>query len=324
MDKLYRDRDWLYQQYVVDGKSARNIASTQNVDRTTICNWLKKYSITIHGPANPIRNKISAEWLYKKYIEENVTAKDIAEILKIDKCTVYEWLRYHNVRVRSNAEAQHESRKNTVNITDDLLDVLNGELLGDGSLQKLSGNWASSYAHTSQYKEYVEWLSLKFSDLGLKQSGSINHRKDDCWDYKTLAYEELAKLRDKWYPRGKKIVPKDLILNKTIVMHWAIGDGSIAHPKNGRTNFRLYTNAFDKESMSVLIEQLSSLGIKATIHNSKNLIFISAYSTKDFIEYISPCPPEIESIYGYKFSYDGSVRYQKHPQEGEQNDTETQ
>jgi len=317
MDKLYRDRDWLHDQYVAKGKTTYTIGKEIGVDRTTISNWLKKYDIHIRGPLNPVRDKISKEWLYRRYIDDNIGVRKLAEMFKVDRDTIYQWLRHYNIRIRSNAEAQHESRKNTVNITSDLLDILSGELLGDGSLKKTRGGWSSSYCHTSQYSGYVEWLSSKFMSLGLSQSGRIVHRKDNCWDYQTLSYEELVVLREKWYPHGIKIVPKDLVLNETIVRHWAIGDGVIAHPKVGRPHFILCTNSFDKDSMSVLIEQLSLLGIRATVRNSDNTIYIRKDSTEKFISYISPCPSEIESMYGYKFSYDGSIRYKKHPKEGD-------
>ena len=61
----------------------------------------------------------------------------------------------------------------------------------------------------------------------------------------------------KWYSQetGKKIVPKDLRLTPTILLHWFIGDGSVK--RNGvRKTVVLFTLNFSKEYVQFLAERL--------------------------------------------------------------------
>lgn len=48
-DKLYRDRDWLYNEYVTKGKTLKEIASIFNITPMSIHQWLVKLDI----PARP-------------------------------------------------------------------------------------------------------------------------------------------------------------------------------------------------------------------------------------------------------------------------------
>lgn len=43
--KIYEDRDWLYEQYVRKGRTAKDIADDCNVTEMTIYNWLKKFDL---------------------------------------------------------------------------------------------------------------------------------------------------------------------------------------------------------------------------------------------------------------------------------------
>lgn len=43
--KLYKNRTWLWRQYIVEGKSAPEIAKMCSVTTTTIDRYLKKYGI---------------------------------------------------------------------------------------------------------------------------------------------------------------------------------------------------------------------------------------------------------------------------------------
>ena len=55
--------------------------------------------------------------------------------------------------------------------------------------------------------------------------------------------------------------------------------------------------------MKWLTQQLNKLGFKTTI-TADNRIRISAYSTKDFLNYIGKCPVK---CYQYKFNYEKAV-----------------
>ena len=43
--ELYKNKDWLYEQYIILNKNLYDIAKEMNCDPTTICNWIKKFNI---------------------------------------------------------------------------------------------------------------------------------------------------------------------------------------------------------------------------------------------------------------------------------------
>ena len=49
MVKLYQDREWLYKKYINERLTTLKISLLCGVHPTTICNWLKKYNITIRS-----------------------------------------------------------------------------------------------------------------------------------------------------------------------------------------------------------------------------------------------------------------------------------
>ena len=76
--------------------------------------------------------------------------------------------------------------------------------------------------------------------------------------------------------------------------------GYLAHPLKRRPYIVLYTCGFSISDVNWLIEQVNSLGFKATKYSSRNSIYISTYSTKDFLNYIGKCPIK---CYQYKWNY---------------------
>jgi len=80
-----------------------------------------------------------------------------------------------------------------------------------------------------------------------------------------------------------------------------IGDGCLKHPKNGKPYIVLATCGFPIEDVKWLVKELDKLGFKSTRWPSDNTIYISTYSTKDFLKYIGNKSPT--KCYDYKFNY---------------------
>ena len=62
----------------------------------------------------------------------------------------------------------------------------------------------------------------------------------------------------------------------------------------------LSTCGFSISDVEWLISQLNELGFKATRMSSNNVIHISTYSAKAFLNYIGKCPVK---CYQYKWNY---------------------
>lgn len=247
------------------------------------------------------------EWMVEQYWGNERSAPDIAREVGKSPQTTHRWLVRLHIPRRSLSEAHHLSQANHVDLTPQTLEFIEGELLGDGHLRS-SSRWSACYTHSSKYKWYLEWLSTVLSSFGIKQSGTLNYHTDNRgtgWHYESLSYEELRPLREKWYPDGKKVVPHDLTLTPLMIRQWFVGDGSLVKEKGKSPHIRLWTASFVEKDTKRLIAALKELGFEATRQHARNTIHISAYSTKQFLDYIDPCPLGIRDFYGYKFAYKG-------------------
>jgi len=242
------------------------------------------------------------EWLEKKYIKEELSSHQIAKLCGISG-TIY-WLHKLNIPIRSGSESTHLRRANHCNLSQEAIEWLNGELLGDGCLLSQS-IYSAEFKYGSKYLEYAQYVSDTLKFFGVKQSGKIRkccNKKlgNYSYHYQSCSYVELLSIRKKWYPEGKKIVPKDIKLTSLTCRQWVIGDGSLMKSKAGSPYIKLATCGFIISDVKWLIKQLKNLNFKVTRWPSCNTISISIYSTKDFLDYIGKSPVE---CYSYKFNY---------------------
>lgn len=86
MSKQYRDPDFLHDQFVVQQKSASDIAEMCDIARSTVDMWLKRHGIE----RNPRYQ--SRDWLYIEYVEKRRTQAEIAEECGVTKATICHWL----------------------------------------------------------------------------------------------------------------------------------------------------------------------------------------------------------------------------------------
>jgi len=194
------------------------------------------------------------------------------------------------------------TEKNHCNISQENIEWINGELLGDGSLVS-SSSYSARVCYASKFLEYINYISIILKSFGIEQSGEIYkqyHKKFNCYSYgyHSKMYVELLAIRRKWYPNGKKIVPRDIIITPITLRQWFIGDGYLRKRKKGRPHIILATDGFSISDIEWLVVQLNKLGFKAK--RVSLIIYISAHSTREFVNYIGECPAK---CYQYKFDY---------------------
>ena len=243
------------------------------------------------------------EWLYNKYINEKYTQESIGKLCNVCQDTIWKWLHKHNIHSRSFSEANHLAMANHCNLSCEAIEWINGELLGDGSIQSQS-KYSARFTYGSKYKEYIEYVRDTLMSFGIEQAGKINKRKDKklgniCYYYCSRCYPELLLIRNKWYPEGKKIIPRDIKLTSLVLRQHYIGDGCLNHTKYGKPSIKLCTYGYSIIDVEYFIKELIKLGIKTT-RNIQNVVYISTYSTKEFLEYIGECPVK---CYKYKWAY---------------------
>ena len=240
-------------------------------------------------------------WLKQKYIDEKLSTTQISKICNVCFQTVARWLHKYNISPRSYSKAVHLAMANHCDLTKEATNWINGELLGDGCVRSLSP-YSALFVYSSKYPEYINYIAKTLESFGIKQTGKICRRVNKQWgnivyDYRSCSYVELLSIRKKWYPRGKKIVPKDIKLTSLTVKQWYIGDGSLEGSGNRRKSIILSSEGFTTKDNQWLIKRLKELGFKAK-YRASNKIALSSYSTKDFLNYIGKCPVK---CYQYKW-----------------------
>ncbi len=198
-------------------------------------------------------------------------------------------------------------------IGDEAIEWINGELLGDGCLQFTSPH-SVRFNYGSKYLEYIEYVRNMINSFGISGEKIYKYRRTvSSYDHKytSHSYKEMVSLRKKWYPKGKKIVPRDIKLTSLTCRQWYIGDGCLICRGKRNPHIIMYTDGFSVLDINLLLKKLTNLGFKVSrvIHNySKWCIHISTYSTKAFLDYIGNCPVK---CYEYKFDYKGIKNREK-------------
>lgn len=244
-------------------------------------------------------------WLYKKYWKEKLNPSEICKICDVSRSTIFRWLQKFDIsRERSYIIPRH------CNLDDQILEWIDGELLGDGCLQLISPH-LGKFAYTSRYLEYCEYISDTLDSFGIYQAGKIAKNRNTShfnkntlnryyYRYQSLGYPELLDLYRKWYPKGIKIIPEDMKLTPLVCRQWYLGDGSLDFGNSRHAHIKLATYNFHQNDIERLVEQFKNLGFETKRYSSSNCISISSNSTKDFFNYVGKCPIQ---CYQYKWDY---------------------
>lgn len=315
-DAHYRDeqtlRELLEGRMLSDEEAARELGC----NRRNVQYWKAKCQIgsRSHSESTTLRHsRVAApyktrEWCEEQYVVREKTTYEIGDEANVSPSTIRRWLLRHGIRLRAADESYHLAHRNRLDMTPYLRAVLEGELLGDGSIIRCSQR-SASYRHSSKYEEYVQWLSDEFAAEGLEQSGTIRQalcnkgtaHESIVYQYHSLCYPELLQWRNRFYPEGRKIVPPDLRLDPISCRHWYIGDGHLAKRTHQRPFIVLYTCAFDAASLERLRSQLAQCGFRTTLWRSRNQLYLPWEGVRRFLDYIGPCPEPIAGVYGYKW-----------------------
>lgn len=108
-------------------------------------------------------------------------------------------------------------------------------------------------------------------------------------------------LRQRWYPKGIKVIPTDVKMTPISVLIWYLGDGSLIEASRSYY-IKLCTNGFDKDNVEcVLFPQLSRYEpsfIQAT--EKQWWVYIPRRQIGEFLSFIGECPV---AEYAYKWKY---------------------
>jgi hypothetical protein len=244
------------------------------------------------------------DYLYDNYTNKKLTTYQIAKLYNVTGEAIQYWMKKFNIPCRSKSEVVHLAKGNHCILSPEAIEWLSGELLGDGSLGSQS-KYSALFQYCSKYLEYIEYVRDTLKSFGIKQSGRIHkqyHRDYDSYSYfyRSKAYVELLPIYKQWYPEGKKIVPKDIKLTSLTLRQWHIGDGCLRHREHRRPFIILSTYGFIVSDVEQLVNKLKNIGFIIKRQPSTNVIRVTPYSTKEFLNYIGKCPV---NCYQYKWAY---------------------
>jgi len=111
---LYKDKNWLYQKYIMEKLSTIEIQKIYGFPERTILRYLNKFNIKVRNRSEagilrqskikaPYKNK---DFLIQKYIKDKFSGIEIAKLCKCDFSIIYDWLRIFNIKIRNRSEAR--------------------------------------------------------------------------------------------------------------------------------------------------------------------------------------------------------------------------
>lgn len=288
--------DELVVKMYTEGKSSMlQISKELNIHRYYIKKILNIYNI-------PIRSFKEASLLtcaYKLTEHENdiiikykggISITEIGKFYNVTSPVIRRILMKNQITIRTTSETSIIQFKKHIDISDELYSKIDGWLLGDGSLESTN---QACFKLPSQHDEYIDYIKNLFNIEGVY----VNKYK--TYDYKTKKHYprlttcsciEFGKLYKRWYPEGKKIVPKDLILTKPLIKNWIMDDGTLCKRDK---NLTFCTHGFTKEECLFLCNMLDEFiemdSAKINKDGKYFKIRLSVAGTKKLLNKIGNC-----------------------------------
>lgn len=185
--------------------------------------------------------------------------------------------------------------------------IITGSVLGDGYLE-FDGYKGTrlQIKQSKRYKEYVFWLYKELHELC--KSAPKRKKNTGQWYFSTRYKKELTDLRNKFYSKGKKIIPLDIaeILKSGLSLAiWYLDDGTMDYREKDHRSFTLATNCFTNKEVERLIDVLhKNFRIIATLQTTTcrgkkyPRIYVGKMGRDKFLRIIKPY---ILSCFSHKY-----------------------
>ncbi len=150
-----------------------------------------------------------------------------------------------------------------------LIEIINGSLLGDASVQAKKGKY-HYFKYTAKDKKFLENLKKILEVYKIRCWITVDNPGVHSLGFyiNNCPYKQLMNLHEKWYKKEndktQKILPGDLEITPTTLFYWYIGDGCLVRRKNDDNRVPtlcLATNCFSKEDIEILLEKLRKLNL---------------------------------------------------------------
>ncbi len=205
-NKLYKNRDWLYQKYIIEKISAYRLAKIQNSSPLTIRHWLIKFNIKIRNREQSINLNIkpfykNKSWLFDQYTNKKKPISEIAKTCNVSLMPVSGYLKKFNIKARSEPQFRLEWRKRQVKLGKKYLDLdwlkEKGKKLNIYEIAKICNTSPTrikgyAFAHNIKIKE----KKPKLTEDGRKSmSESKKGSRNPRWNNGASRYRDHCKLK---------------------------------------------------------------------------------------------------------------------------------
>jgi len=315
-----KDKEWLYQKYIIEKKSLKIIAEEIGLYQDAISKALKNNDIPIRDQSEAGKNAPhppsqyselnDKKWLIQKYITKGLGIRKIAKLVGAKTSnSVRQALIKFNIPVRNISDGLTHNREEDGFVLD--LPTVEGGLLGDASLgiYNKRSDISNAYFHkTNKFYDHVEYVAKilfpkKWKDRIRENKAKYTYKGittiKTYYNVRSLSYHILTPLRQKWYPASNnfiKLIPRDLELTPEHLLHWFMDDGCSyirTRRKNKPIIIQFCTDCFTKDDQEFLQGQLlEKFGIKSWLHKNKKRYRIELLQSQadKFYDIIGPCP----------------------------------
>ncbi len=199
-------------------------------------------------------------------------------------------------------------------MSEKIKDILIGLILGDGHLTEFSGNSRqSSLLMKSDDKNlaYLKWLHTQLAPLGVSElKPKKNYHQHQ---FRTRWSQEIGKLRNLFYPNGKKIIPRNinsLLARPLSLAIWYQDDGTLDCRSKYHYNALFATHCFSFDDCVLLAKTLKTnfdLDVSVCRSHMRGKTRYRLYvKSKSMEKFISLVKPFINPSFNYKIRKDNS------------------
>ena len=262
------------------GKTAKEIAEILGITVGMVeyqrrkNGWKSKYNPTILYP--------HLEEI-KDYVDKLYSDEKIAEIFNCNKITVF------NFRKKYNLERKNLNSNDAIELSNEMVEVLLGTLMGDSSLQFRGISSRLVCEHSIKQSEYVYHLAEIFKSLNSKVKLTRQNTKYPSISLRTESYPNLTYYYNAFYKNGKKIIPFELFDNFTerSLAYLIMDDGFPIRGKTGNViSIGIALCNFSDEELEKFIDFLNEkFNLNFGIASHYNKHYDKIY--KDIVSYAS-------------------------------------
>jgi LAGLIDADG DNA endonuclease family/Cytochrome c oxidase subunit III len=173
----------------------------------------------------------------------------------------------------------------------DILSIIIGSLLGDGSMEKDGNGSRFAFYQEKTNGEYLLWLHQTISSLGyckpeipiIQTRQGINGKIRYIYRFRTYTYSSFNWIYEEFYPNKRKIIPKfiDHYLSPIALAIWIMDDGTL-HKNRG---LRFCTNSFTLKEVKYLASILENkYSLNTSIHKTGVVNQYGLYIPKSSLE----------------------------------------